>query len=50
MQDDNKIGLDGCKVLVTALPELVNLTYLGLVREMDSFCVLGVMLGVLWPH
>ena len=49
MQDNNNIGDKGCKELVTALPKLVNLTELSLVREMDRLGDLGVMLGVLLP-
>ena len=50
MQDGNKIGDEGCKHLAPALPLLVNLTVLGLVREMDGLSVLCVILGVLVPH
>ena len=50
MQQENNIGPDGCKALVTALPKLVNLETLDLVREMAGLGDLGVVLGVLLPR
>ena len=45
MQADNDIGPDGCKVLVTVLPNLVNLTELDLVRGMDGLGDIGCDAG-----
>ena len=50
MQYGNNIGPDECKELVTALPKLVNLTELDLVRKMDGLGIFCVIFGVLAPH
>ena len=47
MQRGNDIGSKGCEHLASGLAKCTKLTALDLVREMDSFGVLGVILGVL---
>ena len=50
LQENNKIGPEGCKHLGPALAECKSLTGLYLVRDVDDLGVLCVILGVLVPH